>query len=155
MIDKLFVYGTLRRDAPNGRSSLLGDAEFAGYARMAGHLLDLGHFPGFVPVEDPGSRNHESGDASWVHGELYTLRNPGKTLPRLDRYEGCGPDDPEPHLFERVMKPAVHAPSGQEDAEPNDEPQENAQVDAWTYVYRGPTVGGLRIPSGDYARYRR
>lgn len=143
MTDKLFVYGTLRRDAPSGRSTLLGPgAEFVGYARMPGHLLDLGRFPGFVPVDDrrwSGQRASEGSlknDPS-VRGELYALTNPARTLPRLDRYEGCGPDDPEPHLFERMERTAVLESGGERRA--------------WVYIYRGPTVRGSEIPSGDYA----
>jgi len=30
------------------------------------------------------------------------LRFPAITLDWLDRYEGCGPDDPEPHEYRRI-----------------------------------------------------
>lgn len=133
MNDRLFVYGTLRKDAENGRYHLLErSAAFVGYARMRGRLLNLGAFPGFTPAGDGIS----GGDESWVRGELYALRNPSETLPRLDRYEGCGPGDPEPRLFERVGKKLV-LPSG-DDGE------------AWVYVYRGPSGGAPEIASGDY-----
>jgi len=138
MTDKLFVYGTLRRDVPNGRSSLLASsATFAGYARMKGQLLDLGPFPGFIPAAEGSVRSLPSEeDHSWVHGELYTLSDPSRTLPHLDRYEGCGSDDPEPHPFERV---------GEEVVLDGDD-----RTRAWVYAYRGPCPGSEEIPSGDY-----
>ena len=171
MIDKLFVYGTLRSDVPESRSGLLGpDAELVGCARMAGRLLDLGPFPGFLPMDHGPSGNPESDQTPWVRGELYIPGNPAEILSRLDRYEGCGPADPEPHLFERVVGTAVRG-SGRADVPPDDleagpkdertgegKTERTGRRDdgeeAWVYVYRGPTRGGIRIPSGDYAVHR-
>ena len=104
------------------------EATFVGYARIQGRLFDLGEYPGLVLSGDPGS---------WVRGEVYALGNPRETLSRLDDYEGCGPNDPTPHEFERAEEIAV-LDSGASDR-------------AWVYVYRGSTANKREIVSGDYS----
>ena len=46
MIDRLFVYGTLRRDVSNSKFARLleGKATLAARGRMKGHLFDLGSY---------------------------------------------------------------------------------------------------------------
>jgi gamma-glutamylcyclotransferase (GGCT)/AIG2-like uncharacterized protein YtfP len=128
MTNLLFVYGTLRKDVRNSMFHLLArEARFIGRARVQGFLLDLGEYPGFVPSAAPGE---------WVHGEVYALDFPDQTIARLDEYEGCGPSDPPPHEFERVVTEIVLG-AGQAET-------------AWVYVYRGVTGDKRRIPSGDY-----
>ena len=128
MTSRLFVYGTLRKDSGNGVSHLLErEARFVGRARVQGRLFHLGEYPGLVPSRDPGL---------WVHGDVYALENPPDTLARLDDYEGCGPNDPAPHEFERVEKDVV-LESGTRD-------------NVWVYVYRGSTTDKKEILSGDY-----
>jgi gamma-glutamylcyclotransferase (GGCT)/AIG2-like uncharacterized protein YtfP len=124
----LFVYGTLRRDAPGSRADLLGrDATFAGYGRACGRLYDLGRYPGAILDESAGT---------WVYGELYRLERPG-LLDRLDAYEGCAPGDAAP-MFERVVR-AVERIDG-------------TLVDAFVYTYHGPIDGERELRSGDYGR---
>lgn len=72
---------------------LAGAAKFIGRARVRGRLLNLGAYPGLVP---------STGAGSCVRGEVYALTAAARTLARLDEYERCGPNDPEPHEFERV-----------------------------------------------------
>ena len=131
MLDRLFVYGTLRKDIPNSRVHLLAQeaqgVTFVGYWRIQGRLFDLGEYPGLVLSHDPDS---------WVHGEVYALHNPQETLSRLDDYEGCGPNDPKPHEFDRVEKDVV-LDSG-------------ASGKAWVYIYGGTTANKREIVSGDY-----
>jgi gamma-glutamylcyclotransferase (GGCT)/AIG2-like uncharacterized protein YtfP len=67
---------------------------------------------------------------------VYALDNPPDTLARLDEYEGCGPNDPEPHEFERIEIDVVRE-SGERET-------------AWVYVYRGSTTKKQEILSGDY-----
>jgi len=129
MADRLFVYGSLRRDVRNSVFHLIGDeATFVGLGRVCGRLYDLGEYPGLVPSSDR---------ESWVHGELYEVDHPSNTLARLDDYEGCGPRSPRPHAFERVTLEVVQ--------------ESGALEKAWVYVYRGATLGRRRIVSGDYS----
>ena len=128
MTNRLFVYGTLRKDSCNSMFQMLArDARFVGHARIVGRMYRLGEYPGLVPSRDPGC---------WVQGEVYALENPPKTLALLDDYEGCGPDDPKPREFERAEHTVV-LESGAED-------------NVWVYVYRGSTTDKQEILSGDY-----
>lgn len=130
MTDRLFVYGTLRKDIRNSMFHLLArEASFVGGARARGRLFSLGDHPGFVPSDAPDS---------WVHGELHALDDSPEILPRLDEYEECGPDDPRPHEFERVEMDVV--------------PDSGGTERAWVYVYRGSTADKRQIASGDYFR---
>jgi gamma-glutamylcyclotransferase (GGCT)/AIG2-like uncharacterized protein YtfP len=123
---RLFVYGSLRRDAPGSRHELLGDAECLGPGRVRGRLLDLGAYPGLVAAV---TRDE------WVRGEVYAI--PGRrTLARLDAYEDYDPERPERSLFLR-REAAVELDS-------------TATVTAWVYVYAGPARRARRIASGDY-----
>ena len=129
MNDRLFAYGTLRRDIRHSRFSLLLEAATRAVApaRMRGRLFDLGWYPGFVPAYQSGS---------WVYGEIHTLNDPEETLARVDEYEGCSPDNPRPHEFERVEMDA--------------ELEDGTHVPAWVYVYKGEVEGKPEVKSGDY-----
>jgi gamma-glutamylcyclotransferase (GGCT)/AIG2-like uncharacterized protein YtfP len=73
---------------------------------------------------------------AWVRGEVYELPDARRSLELLDEYEGCGPNDPKPHRFERVATEA-RLDSGE-------------QVRTWIYVFRDSTDGAPRIGSGDW-----
>lgn len=125
---RLFVYGTLRRESGDRMAELLDrHARCLGRARARGRLYDVGAYPGL--------KEALSSD-DWVHGELYELHDPELSLPELDGYEGCGPEDPPPHLFERRLE-AVY-PAGRD------------PVRCWVYFYVPSVDEGRRIPSGDY-----
>lgn len=128
MSDRLFVYGTLRKDVRNTMFHLLeSNADFVGHAWVQGSLFDLGSYPGLVVTSDGEGR---------VRGEVYELDAADTTLDRLDAYEGCGAADPEPHLFKRA-KIEVCFDSGM-------------RSHAWGYVYQGSLRGLREIRSGDY-----
>jgi len=130
--EHLFVYGTLRAACAGGMSTLLQPGTCSrGAARMRARLFDLGAYPGLVPTARPGR---------WVHGELHALTHPATVLQRLDRYEGCAVNDPEPHEFVRIAAEVM---------------QGNRPVPAWVYVYQGATAGCREISCGDYLRARR
>jgi gamma-glutamylcyclotransferase (GGCT)/AIG2-like uncharacterized protein YtfP len=121
---RLFLYGTLRRDAP--MHALLGEgARFLGKARFQGRLWDFGAYPGVT--DSPRA-------ADVVHGELYALPDgdgdgeAADVLERLDRYEGDG--------FERAER-TVRTADGE---------THRAQL----YLVRVSTRGARRILSGDY-----
>ena len=129
MTDRLFVYGTLRKDVPNSMFHLLaGEAKLVGRARAPGRMLNLGDYPGLVP---------STGSGSCVHGEVYALAAAATTLARLDEYERCGSNDPKLHEFERVEMEVLL--------------ESGARVNAWVYVYTGSTTGKQEIVSGDYS----
>ena len=122
----LFVYGSLRRGAAGGMVRLLQPGtQPLGIGRMRGRLVDLGAYPGLV-----------SASRGWVVGELHLLVETETVLERLDRYEGCGPDDRQPHEFERVQRPARRLTGG--------------ELPAWVYVFRGDPRPHRVIRSGDY-----
>jgi gamma-glutamylcyclotransferase (GGCT)/AIG2-like uncharacterized protein YtfP/uncharacterized damage-inducible protein DinB len=110
----LFVYGTLRRDAAGKLSPLLGEsARFVDEARVRGHVVPVGPYLALVT----GSGNET------VAGELIEIA--ADVLPRLDAYEGCAPDDPQPHGYRREMIEATRA-SGE-------------VVQTWAYVFNRDT----------------
>jgi gamma-glutamylcyclotransferase (GGCT)/AIG2-like uncharacterized protein YtfP len=123
----VFVYGTLRRDARGQMlSPLCRDWAFAGYGTVPGELYDFGAYPGAVPSES---------SEALIKGEVYELPDPREMLPLIDRYEGCGDGDPEPHEFTRHLV----------DVQMND----GSVVRAWIYWYQ-PRPLGRRLGSGDY-----
>jgi len=129
-MERLFVYGTLRQDVPNSKfPRLVGDrATRVGAGRTRGRLFNLGRYPGFLEANAAGTDR-------WVRGEVYELSE--DTLARLDDYEGCGKDDPEPHPYVRREKEIVL--------------DDGSAVRAWVYVYLRPVRPETEILSGDYA----
>ena len=130
----LFVYGTLRGDSKNEMFQVLArDAKFLGEGKVRGRLFSLGPYPGMALSDsDDGS----------VRGELYQVRPERwqQVIRELDSYEGCGPDDPEPHEYRRALVDVVTA-SGR-------------KVPAWAYLLNRPTAHLEEIPSGDYLSWR-
>jgi gamma-glutamylcyclotransferase (GGCT)/AIG2-like uncharacterized protein YtfP len=127
MTRRLFVYGTLRKDARSSKHHLLGPAANpVGRARTRGRLHDLGEYPGLVLSADPDA---------WVYGEVYELGDPAEALARLDDDEGCGSRDPGPHEFEREELFA--------------ELESGKRTRTWVYVYKGSVEGRPELTSGD------
>ena len=123
--DYLFVYGTLRSESGHPMNEVLrGYGGRVGLGRVRGALYDLGRYPGAVETRET---------AAFVHGEVYLLRDPGRDLEALDRYEGLDEKRPE---FRRDRI----------DVELDD----GRTVEAWIYLYNRPTAGLARIRSGDY-----
>jgi gamma-glutamylcyclotransferase (GGCT)/AIG2-like uncharacterized protein YtfP len=128
----LFVYGTLRDAADTQWSRFLtAESKFVGSGRTRGALFHLDGYPGITVSTD---------EESWVRGEVYLLNDPFSALPLLDAYEGCSPDDPLPHEFERRAV-TVQLDSGR-------------GVEAWAYIYSLETQGKARIASGDYLQLK-
>lgn len=124
---RIFVYGTLRKDA-RGQvlSPLCRDWTFEGYGTVQAALYDFGAYPGAVPSPSSSDR---------VRGEVYGLPDTGQTLHLVDDYEGCGPDDLPPYEFEREIVGVALEDGG--------------TTTAWIYWYR-PAPRGRRLMSGDY-----
>jgi gamma-glutamylcyclotransferase (GGCT)/AIG2-like uncharacterized protein YtfP len=126
--ENLFVYGTLRRGFANEPAALLHrSARFLGPAKVRGRLYLISTYPGLVPSED-GDR--------WVHGEAYRLDSPEIIIPKLDKYEGCGPADPHPHEFRRTTVPVLL--------------DSNQWIEAIAYIYALPIQGKQQILSGEF-----
>jgi gamma-glutamylcyclotransferase (GGCT)/AIG2-like uncharacterized protein YtfP len=126
----LFVYGTLRREAPASThaSELSKLAKYVGSAMLKGKLFLIGSYPGAIDAADV---------SDVVSGDLYQLR-PNRLIEVLDDYEGCGPGDVRPTEYVRRIRP-VEGPTG--------------QVRAYVYLYNWSLVGKRRIRSGDYVDY--
>jgi gamma-glutamylcyclotransferase (GGCT)/AIG2-like uncharacterized protein YtfP len=123
----LFVYGSLRRGTGSAMHHRLARAaDFVGEGTLPAVLLAW-KYPGVLPPTEPHER---------VRGEVYRLHAPAATLAELDRYEGCGPGDPEPHPYARREAPVALAGGG--------------EVTAWVYWYVGDPSGSQVIPGGDY-----
>ncbi|MBN2685423.1 MAG: gamma-glutamylcyclotransferase [Pontiellaceae bacterium] len=112
----LFVYGTLRRDAPNSMNHLLGDqADFVSEGTYQGKLYQIADYPGVVPSPNPDDQ---------VQGELYSIRDPEQLLTKLDEYEECGAAFQEPTEYIR-RRASITLP----DATP---------CTVWIYLYNRP-----------------
>ena len=72
--ERIFVYGTLRRDGSNAHR--LRDGHFVAPASVRGRLYRISWYPGIVldPHGDP------------IHGELWDI--PAAIMPELDAFEG-------------------------------------------------------------------
>lgn len=115
----LFVYGTLRSQFQNPYARRLHkEAELIGAATVRGSIFHITSYPGYLREPD-----------GLVHGELWQLREPAKTLAALDDYEG-----PE---YARIQTEAT--------ADERTEP-----VLAWVYLYTGNVAPHHRIASGDF-----
>ena len=128
MTERLFVYGTLMRSSHHALArDLKQRAIYEGPARFNGRLYRVTHYPGVIASSAP---------EDWVFGDLYTLRDPG-LLQDLDRYEGCGPDDPPPTQYLRELR-TVTLSSG-------------PSVESWIYIYNRPVDQLKRIVSGRFS----
>ena len=126
-LGRLFVYGSLRSDAPRERAGakrafamLEAGAELEGRATIAGRLYAPSWYPGFAP-----------GDGGQVTGEVWRILDPD-LLVRLDAYEGDG------YVREqREVVPVAGALDG-------------LGVTAWVYRYVADIAGVSEIASRDY-----
>lgn len=120
----LFVYGTLRASRHPVRLFLAEHAQLVGPGKFRGKLYDLGRYPGAVASQKASDR---------VIGEVYALRDVGRTLSALDRYEGAK------FLRQKVVITLI----------------DGRKVISWIYLYRRETTGLKLIASGDYLEFRR
>jgi gamma-glutamylcyclotransferase (GGCT)/AIG2-like uncharacterized protein YtfP len=123
----LFVYGTLMRASRHPFARRLAmESRFIGRATIGGTLYSLGRYPGLVEDAPQNCR---------VHGEVFRLKY-ARSFTWLDLYEGCGPDWPHPHEFERKMLPVRLLDGG--------------EMLCWTYVYKGKAARFRWIPEGRF-----
>jgi gamma-glutamylcyclotransferase (GGCT)/AIG2-like uncharacterized protein YtfP len=126
--DYLFVYGTLLRRARHPMAAMLAArADFIGEGRYRGRLYRVAHYPGVVPSD-------AADDV--VFGDVYALRHPARLWPRLDAYEGCGPQAPRPPQYRRTLQTIAIA--------------DGQTLDAFVYLYNRPMARLRRIRSGRF-----
>ena len=125
----LFVYGSLLSTVGHASGTRLrAEATLLGAASMPGRLYRVGWYPGLV--------ESAAGDAH-VHGEVYALTDPARSLAWLDDYESIVPGKEADNEYVRVERP-VQMASGQ-------------GVIAWVYLYQRD-VGGLeQVADGRWA----
>jgi gamma-glutamylcyclotransferase (GGCT)/AIG2-like uncharacterized protein YtfP len=128
-LDRLFVYGTLKRSFDHPMSKLLSrNADFIGEGRCPGRLYLIAHYPGLLRATDIGDV---------VFGELYRMHDPDALLDELDEYESCGPNFDPPTLYLRELLPVTLG--------------DGEVQQAWTYIYNRPVVESTRIVSGRFS----
>jgi len=118
----LFVYGTLKRGGENHRHLSAHRPRFLGQGRIQGRLFRIKgeSFPGAAPTT---SRRY-------VRGELYKLTSPGKSLKKLDKFEGT-----DEGLFVRKLAEVWI---------------DGRRMKAWTYFYPGRKDKAALISSGTF-----
>ena len=127
MSEFVFLYGSLMRGFESHKTvDLPSRAEFAGEAHCVGTLYDLGDNPGMT-LEGNGR----------VLGELYRVVDDG-LIEGLDRFEGYYPESTEDSLYVRRLEEVV-----------------DRDLDAWVYVYNGPTDDAEVVEPGDWREHQR
>ena len=131
--DLIFVYGTLRPGFENPFARRLHKAaRHLGPASVrGGRLVDLGSYPGFVPVEEDPPLE--------VRGDLFELPVGGDLLDALDAYEGCSRDPARPGEYRREKRPVRLGG--------------NRTLSAWIYILNRPAERFPAVPGGDYLDY--
>jgi len=97
--------------------------ELIGDARIRGQLYQLPgeDYPGAVPTKSD----------RYVHGQLYSIKRPRKTLGALDEFEGVSEG-----LFRRKLVDAWMS---------------RKRARAWVYFYAGPIQQANLVSSGVYS----
>ncbi|MCC8426289.1 gamma-glutamylcyclotransferase [Mucilaginibacter sp. UR6-11] len=127
--DLLFVYGTLLIDDNQFALYLNGNSVLLGSGKIQGKLYDVGSYPALI-IDRSGNYD--------VSGSICKLNDAAKALSVLDPYEGIGPDEGSPNLYERRLQPVNTA---------------NGEMLCWVYIYNQPVDGLKEITSGDYLAY--
>lgn len=123
--DLLFVYGTLRRGSDHANARRLArESDWLGTATLKGTLYRVSWHPALVL---------EGSDT--VTGDLLRLTDPAASLPWLDAFESCGPDDPPPHEYRREIVD-VRTAAG--------------EAQTMVYIWNLPVDGLERIVSGNW-----
>ena len=130
----LFVYGTLRANAPNaGRTPaaiarLFKKARRIGRGSVSGALHWVTWYPGLTETRGAGR----------VIGDVFELEDDPEALRAIDAYEEAS-TDPKKHPEYLRKRKLVTLDNGR-------------KLYAWTYVYNRNDRLGARIESGDFLR---
>ena len=129
--DLLFVYGTLMSRFHNVYAiALRQSSTFVGAATYCGKMYRVTGPRGSLvyPVVVPSD-----GTEAIVHGELYRIGS-RIVLDRLDAYEGCAADSPQPHEYRRAVADVML--------------EDGVAVKAMLYVFQGSVVALPLITDG-------
>lgn len=143
----IFVYGTLKSAARGAlgfgpRARLAAESRYLAPATVVGMLYDLGSYPGLVLPASPeclSLRRGTNAEAMTVHGEVFELSDPARSLVWLDRYEGIAPGNPYSE-YKRVVRNATIYDQG----------PSASTIEAWVYVYQGSLNRARKLPGGKW-----
>lgn len=122
---RVFVYGTLRRNASRDILQYYRNAVFVDAASVSARMFDLGSYPGIRLGNGPER----------VVGEVFDVTD--RTLKGLDEWEGIRPASPSSGEYTR-RRVKVHLDSG-------------GVCDAWIYeTAESAVLGRPAIRSGDW-----
>jgi gamma-glutamylcyclotransferase (GGCT)/AIG2-like uncharacterized protein YtfP len=123
-LERVFVYGTLRRGAARDARRFYSGAEFVAEARVRGRLFDFGPYPGL----------RLDARAGWVCGEIFAVT--AEALAGLDDWEGVSPGGEDGEY--RRVRVEVERDGGEPEA-------------SWVYEAREECCSGRPvIASGDW-----
>lgn len=125
----IFVYGSLTTalDHPMGQR-LRREAELVGPATVAGRLYRVSWYPGLMLAQ---------ADSERVHGEVYRLADPERSLAWLDEYEGVTRGVLSAGEADEYVRTSIAARL-----------QDGRELEAWTYIYQRPLSETARIADG-------
>jgi gamma-glutamylcyclotransferase (GGCT)/AIG2-like uncharacterized protein YtfP len=119
--DLVAAYGLLRPQFSGlDRLNVRARVRVRGACRIPGRLIDLGSFPGLLESEGE------------VAGDLLQLLDAG-VGDLLDAFEDFDRSDAEASVYRRVRRRLVRP-----------------QMEAWVYLWNGPTDAGPVVPGGDW-----
>ena len=130
----LFVYGTLRADAPNALRTpaeitrRFKSARLIGRGTVSGSLYWASWYPGLLETRGPNR----------VVGDVFEFEDDPTFFAKLDAYEDASVELSRKREYQRKRK-LVTLRGGR-------------KLYAWTYVYNHPDKLGERIESGDFLR---
>lgn len=127
----IFVYGTLRKETATVMYYVLArHCEYFSDGYMQGKLYEIDGYPGAIESDNEEDK---------VKGEVYKIVDRDQVLPKLDEYEECTENFPQPHEYIR-KKLLVSLIGG-------------GAVSAWVYVFNHDVLPLTQIISGDYLSY--
>ncbi|MEP4901953.1 MAG: gamma-glutamylcyclotransferase family protein [Paracoccaceae bacterium] len=125
----IFTYGTLRPglgERPEAHAFRKA-AKHIGPATFQGKLYAIDWYPGVIDSTDKDDI---------VIGDLFEISEDTGFFTKLDIYEMCSPDLPQPHEYIRTIRTVL---------------AEDRRIPAWIYLYNRTITDQTRIPTGDYA----
>jgi len=132
MKEHVFVYGTLRREGGHDLEKMFCDVRFVSEGEFSGEMVLVDYYPGVVDSEDPKAK---------VLGEIYEIEGDKKYFRELDVFEDFRPHEPRAGEYRREKR-NIRLSSG-------------VFMEAWIYIYNGPTHKLQKICSGDFLQFLR